>query len=280
MGKYQVIDEQTNVESISFELEFAKLKRYKQTAERLNKIMEKERGRIDTASGGKIFINTIDRKKLAPEIVRWLNCRLDEHGLKSRSCENYIRENAQSWLQSIVEQETGTPTPNQYADFVLAKARDQFKLLTQEEWGDDTDYEVYYNRNMASEFSERLEAVEEWAKMKREQPAKADEQSATAQPDSCKKKGRPGKTFKDLMLNDKDGEHLKKIHALMKGKNGKDAALIMLACIGKGWITKPTYTQVKEEFGDIGSRQGFSKYLASKSYFTNDELEGVINSLN
>lgn len=170
MGKYQVIDEQTKVESISFELEFAKLKHYKQTAERLNKIMEKERGRISTALGGKIFINTIDRKKLAPEIVRWLNCRLDEHGLKSKSNENYIRENAQSWLQSIVEQETGTPTPNQYADFVLAKARDQFKLLTQEEWGGDTGYEVYY-RIMAPEFSERLEAVEEWAKMKREQPA-------------------------------------------------------------------------------------------------------------
>lgn len=170
MGKYQVIDEQTKVKSISFEWEFAKLKYYEQTAERLNKIMEKERGRISTALGGKIFINTIDRKKLAPEIVRWLNCRLDEHGLKSKSNENYIREDAQSWLQSIVEQETGTPTPNQYADFVLAKARDQFKLLTQEEWGDDTDYEVYY-RNTAPEFSERLEAVEEWAKMKREQPA-------------------------------------------------------------------------------------------------------------
>lgn len=170
MGKYQVIDEQTKVKSISFELEFAKLKDYEQTAERLNKIMEKERGRISTALGGKIFINTIDRKKLAPEIVRRLNCRLDEHGLKSKSNENYIREDAQSWLQSIVEQETGTPTPNQYADFVLAKARDQFKLLTQEEWGDDTGYEVYY-RNTAPEFSERMEAVEEWAKMKREQPA-------------------------------------------------------------------------------------------------------------
>lgn len=267
MKKYQVIDEQTNVESISFELEFANFMRnpvYKQTAECLDRILEKERGRIDTAQGGKVFINSIDRKTLATEIVRWLNCRLDEHGLKSKSNENYIRENAQSWLQSI-EQETDTPTPNQYADFVLAKARDQFKPMTREQWGDDTDYEVYF-RNTAHVFSERMEAIEEWAKMKREQPAKADEQSATAQPDSCKKKGRPGKTFKDLMLNDKDGEHLKKIHALMKGKNGKDAALIMLACIGKGWITKPTYTQVKEEFGDIGSRQGFSKYLASKSY--------------
>lgn len=185
MGKYQVIDEQTKVKSISFELEFAKLKYYEQTAERLNKIMEKERGRISTALGGKVFINTIDRKKLAPEIVRWLICLLDERGLKSKPNENYIRENAQSWLQSIVEQETSTPTPNQYADFVLAKARDQFKLLTQEEWGDDTDYEVYY-RNTAPEFSERMEAVEEWAKMKREQ-------QATAKPDSGKKKGRPTK---------------------------------------------------------------------------------------
>ena len=82
------------------------------------------------------------------------------------------------------------------------------------------------------------------------------------------------------MLNDEGGEHLKKIHALMNGKSGKDAGLIMLACIKKGWITKPTHAQVTKEFGDIGSKQGFSKYLTNESYFTKDELEGAMNSLN
>lgn len=111
-------------------------------------------------------------------------------------------------------------------------------------------------------------------------PLNPDEQPAPAQPDSGKKKGRPTKPFKDLMLNDEGGEHLKKIHALMNGKSGKDAGLIMLACIKKGWITKPTHTQVTKEFGDIGSKQGFSKYLTNESYFTKDELEGAMNSLN
>lgn len=107
-----------------------------------------------------------------------------------------------------------------------------------------------------------------------------DKQPATAQPDTGKKKGRPTKTFKDLMLNDEGGEHLKKIHNLMNGKSGKDAGLIMLACIKKGWITKPTRAQVTKEFGNIGSKQGFLKYLTNEYSFTNDELEGVMNSLN
>lgn len=111
-------------------------------------------------------------------------------------------------------------------------------------------------------------------------PLNPDKQPAPAQPDSGKKKGRPTKPFKDLMLNDEGGEHLKKIHALMNGKSGKDAGLIMLACIKKGWITKPTHAQVTKEFGDIGSKQGFSKYLTNESYFTKDELEGAMNSLN
>ena len=100
----------------------------------------------------------------------------------------------------------------------------------------------------------------------------------TAQHNSGRRKGRPTKPFKAIMLNDEDGEHLKKIHAMMDGKSGKDAALIMLACIKKGWITKPTHAQVTNEFGDIGTKQNFAAYLNSNKY-TNEELEGAINSL-
>ena len=100
----------------------------------------------------------------------------------------------------------------------------------------------------------------------------------TAQHNSGRRKGRPTKPFKAIMLNDEDGEHLKKIHAMMDGKSGKDAALIMLACIKKGWITKPTHAQVTNEFGDIGTKQNFAAYLNPNKY-TNEELEGAINSL-
>lgn len=91
-------------------------------------------------------------------------------------------------------------------------------------------------------------------------------------------RGRPKETLKDKMIDDAKGEKLQKIHTKMIGKKGKDAALIILACIKKGWMTKPTYTQVKNEFGDIGSKTGYNRYLNEKM-FTKEELEGVINSL-
>ncbi|MCJ2382354.1 hypothetical protein MUN53_17365 [Parabacteroides sp. AGMB00274] len=91
-------------------------------------------------------------------------------------------------------------------------------------------------------------------------------------------KGRPKETLKDKMINDADGNKLQKVHIVMNDKKGKDAALIILACIKKGWMQKPTFTQVAEEFGDIGKQQGFTKYL-KESYFTKDEIEGAINSL-
>lgn len=91
-------------------------------------------------------------------------------------------------------------------------------------------------------------------------------------------KGRPKEKLKDKMINDADGSKLQKMHTVMNGKKGKDAALIILACIKKGWMPKPTFTQVAEEFGDIGTQQGFTKYLYER-WFTKEEIEGAINSL-
>lgn len=96
---------------------------------------------------------------------------------------------------------------------------------------------------------------------------------------TTRRKGRPKSTFKDCMVNDEDGIRLKKIHSVMKGRIGKGAALVMLACIKKGWLIRPTYAQVKNEFGDIGSSSGYNKYLNEKM-FTKDEIDGAINSLN
>lgn len=92
------------------------------------------------------------------------------------------------------------------------------------------------------------------------------------------RKGRPKATLKDIMIDDTDGAKLQKIHNAMKGKKGKIAALIILACILKGWMPKPTFTQVENEFGDVGKQQGFTKYL-NKECFSKDELEGAIKSL-
>lgn len=97
-------------------------------------------------------------------------------------------------------------------------------------------------------------------------------------PKSTRGRGRPKETFEDKMIDDADGSKLQKIHTKIDGKKGKDATLIILACIKKGWLTKPTYTQVKNELGDIGSKTGYNKYL-NENMFTKGELEGAKNSL-
>ena len=95
---------------------------------------------------------------------------------------------------------------------------------------------------------------------------------------SARSKGRPIETLKDRMINDADGGKLQKVHAVMKGKKGRDAALIILACMKKGWMSRPSFTQVEREFGDIGTQQGFTRYL-NETCFTINEIEGAINSL-
>lgn len=92
-------------------------------------------------------------------------------------------------------------------------------------------------------------------------------------------RGRPTKPFASKMIDDADGEKLKKMHTILKGKKGKDFALIIWACIKRGWCNKPTYTQVKEEFGDIGSNTGYNRYLNNNTMFTPEEKDGALNSL-
>lgn len=111
------------------------------------------------------------------------------------------------------------------------------------------------------------------------QSEQADPEPQREKPKSTRGKGRPKGSFKDRLVDDADGKKLERLHQVMKGKMGKDAALIMMAAMGRGWINKPTYQEVKDEFGDIGSRQGFSNYFDKEGKYTEKELEGAKNSL-
>lgn len=97
-------------------------------------------------------------------------------------------------------------------------------------------------------------------------------------PNPTQSKGRPSKPFKDIIIDDADGCKLQKMHLKMDGKKGKAFALMILVCIKKGWILRPTYTQAKNEFGDIGSNTIYNRYL-KEQMFSKEELEGAINSL-
>ena len=91
-------------------------------------------------------------------------------------------------------------------------------------------------------------------------------------------RGRPKGTLQDKMIDDADGKKLLKIHKIWGDSRGKDAVLIIVVCIKIGWMKKPTYTQVRDEFGEIGSKTIFNRYLDSRKY-TDDEIEGIMNRL-
>ena len=98
-------------------------------------------------------------------------------------------------------------------------------------------------------------------------------------PEQAKPQGRPTKPFGDSMLNDINGERLKIVHTFMDGKKGKDAVAIILACIDIGWMQKPTYGQVKNEFGDIGSKANYNQYLDKRKFNYQEEIEPIKNAL-
>ena len=69
------------------------------------------------------------------------------------------------------------------------------------------------------------------------------------------------------------------LHKAMDGKAGKDAALIIRTAIQGGLISKPTFTAVEKEFGHVGNRSGFNKYMSDKYFFTEDEITGAKKQL-
>lgn len=70
-------------------------------------------------------------------------------------------------------------------------------------------------------------------------------------------------SFRDcIMIEDKDGL-LGKLHKIIGNKRGKAVAMAISFCVKNGIISKPTYTIIKNEFGDIGAKSGFNKYMAS-----------------
>lgn len=74
----------------------------------------------------------------------------------------------------------------------------------------------------------------------------------------CKQK----ETFKDMLnVQDKNGL-LKRLHKIFENKKGKYIANVISVCVENGLMEQPTFVMVKDEFGDIGAKSGFNKYMA------------------
>ena len=97
-----------------------------------------------------------------------------------------------------------------------------------------------------------------------------------------KKRGRSAKSFSDcILVEDKDGL-LAKLHQVLDGRKGRDVYRVLNTLLYEGVLLKYTYTQAKNEFGDIGSDSLKTKYSGSKddkvscvSAFDKGEIEGV-----
>lgn len=92
------------------------------------------------------------------------------------------------------------------------------------------------------------------------------------------KKGRTTEVPLREMINGDVDNRLKVLHKLIDGKKGKSVALVILAAIKAGWMQRPTFTQVANEFMDIGSKTGYNRYMNEKR-FTKADIEGALNSL-
>ena len=74
--------------------------------------------------------------------------------------------------------------------------------------------------------------------------------------------------------------NIPKLHALIDGKRGKPVALAIYCAAKLGLINQTDYNTVTLEFGDIGERSNYNKYLANPQRFSPIDLESTTNFLN
>lgn len=101
------------------------------------------------------------------------------------------------------------------------------------------------------------------------------QENHTIKSESNRVRGRQKGVFKDRLINDNEGKHLETLHKLIDGKIGKDVSLVILGAIKSGWITRPTYNEVLNEFGNIGVKSGYNKYLG-ENYYSKEEIDGIL----
>lgn len=160
--KFECIDEQTNINSLSIELYCKRMvANYKRTAQLLDALLEDSKGVVIPTLGGKILINTGDDKRLAVAIVQEVKHYFGEPKNKPKNTadEVLIINMADDWLEGVKRSSAKT-TRQEYVNYVVER--------TKREYTPDTDRA---NRgDMATTFNEIIEAVEQWAKTKPRQP--------------------------------------------------------------------------------------------------------------
>lgn len=120
--------------------------------------------------------------------------------------------------------------------------------------------------------------------MKEWENARKDEASEPQQVPQ-KRKGAPNKSNKDIRdcIQGEDKsiiERLKRLTLNTDGsrKRGNAFYLYIGVCVKEGYMFKPTYGQIKAEFGDVGSQSGYNKYMSNQNW-TEAEHISVKNAI-
>lgn len=94
------------------------------------------------------------------------------------------------------------------------------------------------------------------------------------------KRGRSNMHFESVLIGDeaKKKQTLKRLHGVIDGKKGVYVATVIKVAVGEGLITKPTFVQLKAEFGDIGAKSGY--YHAYNSQVATEVTAGIKKVLN
>ena len=86
--------------------------------------------------------------------------------------------------------------------------------------------------------------------------------------------------FESVLIGDeaKKKQTLERLHKLIDGRKGVSVALAIREAV-EGLITKPTFRQVKAEFGDIGAESGYNNAYRNNA-FASEERNGIQKILN
>lgn len=157
------------------------------------------------------------------------------------------------------------------------RKREQFVKYKPEQFGEDY-------AQVIDTYERWRNSIILWLSRQLEDGEMIDDSSGTVYAkDAPKLAGRLGRgrkkdeSFADCLLVENKSGLLSVLHTLIDGQRGKYVAMVLKICIEEALMKKPTYSQVKNEFGDIGDRFGYYRCLGLK--FSHDEKIHVYKSL-
>ena len=84
-------------------------------------------------------------------------------------------------------------------------------------------------------------------------------------------RGKTFTAFKNFIIDSKRAEDvLLHLHTLIDGKTPKTCALTILAAIEAGLLTQPTFSALRSEFPEIGTRPNYAYYLDRAANYSSE----------